>query len=281
MQEYIDQIFEGSVPAILHEFPENAVDLTVTSPPYDHLRGYDHQPEWDFQGTAVELFRITKPGGVVVWVVGDATVHGSETGSTFRQALFFMDVGFRLHDTMIYHKTNPTPLNHNRYEQSFEYMLVLSKGRPATFTPIRVPVEKVRPVQKDVHHQRNHLHGTYNLRGNSRRGGNATKIKGNIWSYSVGKWVSTKDEEAFAHPAIFPEGLASDHILSWSRPGELVLDPFCGSGTTCKMAMLLDRHFIGIDISAKYVAFAQQRIERARAYMAQKCLQGPPPGPRL
>jgi len=271
VEKYIDRITHASTPTVLREFSADVLDLTITSPPYDQLRAYDTAPEWDFEGTAVELYRITKPGGIVVWVVGDSTVDGSETGSSFRQALFFKEVGFRLHDTMIYAKTNPTPLNHNRYEQSFEYMFVFSKGKPATFTPIRVPVEKVRAVQHDLHHQRNHRAGKYNLRGNSTRGGKETKLKGNIWHYTVGKWLSTKDQEAFEHPAVFPEALVADHVLSWSRPGDLILDPFVGSGTTCKVAFLLDRHFIGFDISERYVQVACQRLEHARL---EKCQIG-------
>ena len=125
--------------------PSNFIDLTVTSPPYDNLRAYNGY-SWDFESVAQELYRITKDGGVVVWVVGDATIKGSETGTSFKQALYFKEIGFKLHDTMIYQSDKP-PLTHNRYEQKFEYMFVFSKGRPKTFNPI---MEKCKCVGKMV-----------------------------------------------------------------------------------------------------------------------------------
>lgn len=98
----------GDCVELMKEIPDDFIDLTVTSPPYDNLRDYNNEMTWNFEKfkeVAKELFRITKPGGVVVWVVGDATIKGSETGTSFRQALFFKDCGFNLHDTMIYKKT--------------------------------------------------------------------------------------------------------------------------------------------------------------------------------
>jgi DNA modification methylase len=115
----IDRIIEGDCLQVMKQFPDNFIDLTVTSPPYDNLRKYNGYT-FDFEGIAKDLFRVTKPGGVVVWVVGDATIDGSETGTSFKQALYFKEIGFKLHDTMIYKKNQFMPLTHNRYEQAFE-----------------------------------------------------------------------------------------------------------------------------------------------------------------
>ena len=240
---------------------DESIDLTVTSPPYDNLRTYNGY-YFDFESVAKELYRVTKLGGVVVWVVGDATVKGSETGTSFRQALYFMDCGFNLHDTMIYNKTG-LPMNHNRYEQEFEYMFVLSKGKPKTFNPIRIPClypEKETARQNSKYSETNEIMRKARS-GKQRKPVGKDKIKGNIWKYATGKNHSTKDDIAFNHPAIFPEQLANDHIISWSNEGDVVLDPFSGSGTTHKMALLNNRKFIGFEISQEYVNIERKRLE--------------------
>jgi DNA modification methylase len=255
MQDYRNQLICGTCPKSLTLLPADLVDLTVTSPPYDDLRQYDGSTPFDFECTAQELYRITKPGGVLVWVVSDQTIKGSETLTSFRQAIYFKECGFSVHDTMIYAKENPTPLTHNRYEQQFEYMFVFSKGKPKTWNPLMTPVISPRKVQTDVHHEKNYR------RGCSKRGHKKEKIRFNIWYYRVGRGHSSKDSEAYDHPAIFPEGLAEDHILSWTNPGELVFDPFCGSGTTCKMAAAYGRDYLGIDCSQKYLEIAVKRVK--------------------
>lgn len=242
---------------------DNSINLTVTSPPYDNLRKYKGY-SFDFESVAKELYRVTKNGGVVVWIVGDQTVNGSESGTSFRQALYFMEIGFNLHDTMIYQK-NSMPMNHNRYEQEFEYMFVFSKGKPKTFNPIMVPC---RYPEKETARKNSCYSQTDEALRKARSGKQRTpvkseKIKGNVWYFTTGKNHSTKDDIAFKHPAIFPEKLARDHILSWSNPGDVVLDPFTGSGTTGKMALLNDRRFIGFEISEQYCAIATQRIDEA------------------
>jgi DNA modification methylase len=236
--------------------PNECIDLTVTSPPYDNLRTYKGFT-WDFEGIAKELYRVTKQGGVVVWVVGDATIKGSETGTSFKQALYFKEIGFNLHDTMIYQKNNPMPLQHNRYQPCFEYMFILSKGEPNTFNPIMEntvnPSGKLTITQREKDGSKNHGSG-YGDKRNSKR------YRHNVWKYNVGKNQTTKDSVAFEHPAIFPEQLAQDHILSWSNEGDVVLDPFMGSGTTAKMALLNNRHFIGFELSEEYCKIAEKRI---------------------
>ena len=237
--------------------PDNFVDLTVTSPPYDNLRTYNGY-SFDFKNVAKELFRVTKQGGVVVWVVGDATIKGSETGTSFRHALFFKEIGFNLHDTMIYQKDNPTPVGGpNRYYQHFEYMFVFSKGGPKTFNPIIV---ERRNKYNDKRTER--------VKGFNRdKDGNFTKklvvlqenVKiGNIWKYIVGGGNSV--EYGTKHPAAFPEKLVLDHITTWSNEGDLIYDPFMGSGTTGLVASKLGRNYIGSEISKEYCEIAEKRI---------------------
>lgn len=238
--------------------PDKSVDLTVTSPPYDNLRTYNGF-EWDFEETARELYRVTKQGGVVVWVVGDKTDKGSETGTSFKQALFFKECGFNLHDTMIYQKQNYVPLTHNRYEQEFEYMFVFSKGKPKTFNPIMIPCKYAgTETWGNVTFHKTNSSGLVDC---GKKKVNDFKQHGNIFCYLTGKVKSTK---GIKHPAPFPEQLAQDHITTWSNEGNIVLDCFMGSGTTAKMAMLNNRNYIGFEISKEYCDIAQKRIEEAK-----------------
>lgn len=253
MNTYIDKIFTSDCVDFMTQLDTKSIDLVVTSPPYDNLRKYNGY-SFNFRRIAEELFRIIKQGGVVVWVVGDQTVDGSETGESFRQAIGFMDVGFKLHDTMIYAK-DPRYPQKNRYGNSFEYMFILSKGEPATFNPIK---------RSTINRGYNKFVTNRNYDGEL-TGRRYTSPKEsplyNIWYYSSGFMKTTKDEIAYNHPAIFPDDLAGDHIRSWSNVGDLVFDPFCGSGTTCKMAKELNRHYLGCDISEEYVKIAEERLK--------------------
>lgn len=235
--------------------PDSFVDLTVTSPPYDNLRKYNGF-SWDFEATAKELYRVTKQGGVVVWVVGDATVNGSETLTSFKQALFFKDLGFNANDTMIYQKNSyPFPPS-NRYYQQFEYMFVLSKGKPKT-TNLLKQKTKWRKDTSQVSTCRNADGSTSAMKYEK---GKEDRILDNVWLINTGYMRTTKDKFAYKHPAMFPEELCERHILSWSNEGDTVLDPFMGSGTTAKMAILNNRNFIGFEISDEYCDIARERI---------------------
>lgn len=243
---------QGDCITEMQKMESNIIDLTVTSPPYDNLRTYAGTLDWNFdifKQVANELYRITKDGGVVVWVVGDATIKGSETGTSFRQALYFKEIGFNLHDTMIWQKPNPIPTQSTRYQQEFEYMFVFSKQKPKTFNPIKVKSKKAGVIVKK--HRAKKDNHTYNNEGFYRVQGE--KIAGNIFSIS-----NTKGN---GHPAIFPEQLANDHIISWSNENDVVFDPFMGSGTTGKMAKLNNRKFIGIEKVAEYFQIAKNRVE--------------------
>ena len=236
------------------------VDLTVTSPPYDNLRQYDESVAWDFdkfKDIADRLYQVTNDGGVVVWVVGDSTVKGSETGTSFKQALYFKEIGFNLHDTMIFEKANPIPQNHNRYEQCFEYMFVFSKGKPKVFNPIRVPTLNAgkemewgnRKTVMDENQCRRH-------RESEKLVTNPTKIHKNIFTYPIGGGKS-------GHPAVFPLQLAIDHILSWSDENSVIFDPFLGSGTTMDACVKTNRNkFIGCEISEKYFEIIREKMEK-------------------
>lgn len=257
MRDLINNIITGNCVDVMKSISDASIDMCITSPPYDNLRKYNGY-EFPFEEITKELFRIIKNGGVVVWVVSDATIDGTETGTSFKQALGFMQVGFKLHDTMIFRKTNPIPqIYRKRYNNEFEYMFVFVKGCIQTHNPIRVPC----------------LHAGLELKGTTyknfstgeqKRGKFANpvkndKIKGNIWEYVVGK--SAVDQEAKKHPAPFPYALAYDHIRSWTNENDIVLDPMCGSGTSIVAASDLKRRFIGIDICAEYADLTRNRLE--------------------
>lgn len=244
----------GDCLEVLKTIPDKTIDLTVTSPPYDNLRNYNGY-SFDFEGIAKELYRVTKDGGVVVWVIGDATINGSETGTSFKQALYFKEIGFNLHDTMIWNKGTFTAVGAltSRYAPVFEYMFVLSKGQPKAFNPIK--------DRKNKHFGRT-KHGTFRQEdGTTKPLSNIGKPiaeygqRFNIWDVSAEKSNSNR-----LHPAMFSLKLAQDHIISWSNEGDTVFDCFLGSGTTGLAAKQLGRKFIGIEISQDYLTIAKERI---------------------
>jgi site-specific DNA-methyltransferase (adenine-specific) len=237
------------------KMPSEYVDFVITSPPYDDIRNYNGF-YFEFEKIAIELYRIIKKGGVVIWVVADSTLEGSETGTSFKQAIFFKEkAGFRIHDTMIYYKNNPMPQTGNRYHQHFEYMFAFSKGNPKTFNPITEPTK---------------YRGLANMKNRGKEGileyekvlRTTEKKVGNVFFYSIGGGISTKDKIAYKHPAIFPEQLVFDQIYTWTNEGDLVYDPFIGSGTTAKIAHLMKRNWIGSEISEEYVKIANDRIAK-------------------
>jgi len=240
----------------MKEIPDGSVDLTVTSPPYDNLRTYNNSLEWGehvWKHVLEELFRVTKKGGVVVWVVGDATVKGSETGTSFKQALWAMDCGFNLHDTMIWNKGSFTAVGSlkTRYAPVFEYMFVFTKGRQSTFNPIRDRPNKVAGK----------IGGRLRLADGSMREMSTVGKERSKYGQRFAIWdIPPLGGNRTGHPAPFPEALARDHIISWSNEGDTVLDCFMGSGTTGKMALLNNRKFIGIEKDAEYFEIAKQRL---------------------
>lgn len=266
MSERKKELILGDCSDVLKTIPDSSVDCTITSPPYDNIRTYGDTLEWSFEKfttIANELYRVTKQGGVVVWVVNDQTIDGCETLTSFKQALYFKEIGFNVHDTMIYMKHNPLPNAGNRYQQAFEYMFVFSKGKPKTVHLQMVPRKNAtgdKRTERVIIRNRN-VDGSYGDK-------HLTKInevvpKQNVWEYLIGGRNSTKDKIAFQHPAIFPEQLVVDHLLSWTNEGDTVLDPFMGSGTTGKMCDAYNRKFIGIEKNPDYFEIAKKRINNA------------------
>ncbi|MFR1709460.1 MAG: DNA-methyltransferase [Clostridium sp.] len=235
------------------------VDMVITSPPYDELRNYDGYAftHYYFLEIVKELYRVIKKGGVIIWIVNDQTQKHSESGSSFRQALEFKELGFCIYDTMIFAKNNPVPLNHDRYEQSFEYMFVFSKGKIKTFNPIKEEC-KFSGKQRSGTRRQNSSGKLKKI--NTEGKVKNKKIKGNIWYYSVGN-IETNDKIAHNHEAIFPEELVKDHLLSWTNENELVLDIFMGSGTVAKVALENKRNFIGFEVSRKKCDDANLRLK--------------------
>lgn len=261
----VNAIYNEDCIKTMSNMEDNFIDLVVTSPPYDKLRSYNSNSNisiiWNkdvWKPIVKELFRVIKEGGVVVWVVGDSTIKGSETGTSFKQALHFMNIGFRLHDTMIYEKSGSPYPSTVRYYSSFEYMFVFSKGKPKTINLIN--------------DKKNKWGGTYTFGNSSNRQVNGTLkktgkrlikefgIRTNIWRYVSGYGYGHVDKIAHKHPATFPEKLVKDHIISWSNINDIVYDPMAGSGTTLKMAKLHNRNFIGSEISREYCDLIIERL---------------------
>lgn len=275
MQEHLNKVYFGDSIEVMKQFSDNSIDLTVTSPPYDNLRTYkgkikddvvfDDYFSFPFVNMAKELFRITKDGGIVVWVVNDQIVNGGESGNSFRQVLKFQEIGFKIYDTMIYHKNGAPFPETGRYSQVFEYMFILLKG------------DKPRCVNI-IKDKENRWAGVSNFgkRSSRTKEGDIKKMENftvakygsryNVWYINNGAGWTTKDTFAYVHPAMFPESLAEDHILSWSNEGDVVFDPMCGSGTTLKMAKLNGRNFIGIDINKEYQELSERRVSDVIPY---------------
>ena len=243
----------------MKKIPDKSIDLVVTSPPYDNLRTYEGF-SWEFEGVAKELYRITNDGGVVVWIVADGTIKGSETGTSFRQALYFMECGFNLHDTMIWAKDTFNFPDPTRYGQSFEYMFIFSKGRPKNIHKIKDRKNKWGGTK--VHGTSRDVDGTTFRKTNH----NKTLVKEYGERFNVWHMPSEKKNKT-GHPAVFPEQLVTDHIISWSNENDVVLDPFLGSGTTAIACVKTNRRYIGFELSEKYFEIACQRLDEVEGAM--------------
>ena len=255
----LNKIYLGDSETLLKELPDNYVDLVVTSPPYDNLRKYNGVGDtWNhekFKKIADELARTLKPGGIIVWNVNDKTENGSKTGTSFRQALYFMEeCSLNLNDTMIWEKTNPMPVvKQPRYNPVFEYMFVFSKGKPKTFNPIMVPCkcagQNYDSTCKNI--------GGENGRTKKHFKINSEKVDGNIWKFAIA-------QNSTLHPAVFPYELPYRHIISWTNEGDIVLDPFIGSGTTALAAIDLNRKYLGFEMNEEYYNISVSRTEKLK-----------------
>lgn len=262
IEQYLNKIIQAKSNEFLQQLPKNSIDLCITSPPYDNIRDYENYTVWNFdifKTIANELFRITMEGGVVVWVVGDKTQKGSKSLTSFKQALYFQEIGFNMYDIIIYEKAGTEPPHTNRYFNAFEYMFVLSKGKPKTVNLLCDKPNKWAGTSTRGNVTRREQDGSLTNKG--RKIIKDFSVRTNIWKYTNGYGFSTKDKIAYKHPAIFPEKLVEDHILSWSNEDDIVLDPFAGSGTTGKIAQNLNRKWILIETVPKYCEIAEKRIK--------------------
>lgn len=273
IEEYKDKIICGDNIEVLKKIPDSSVDCVITSPPYDDMRNYNNHLKgikdeyngysFKFEALADELFRVSKKGGVVVWVVNDAVIKGGETGTSFRQALYFMSLGFKLHDTMIYEKNGspfPARRDGNRYSQVFEYMFVFSKKEKPKTAKL-IADKPNRWVGYTTFGKGSYRDKDGNLKQRVQKPIPSHSPRNNIWKMNTGKGYSTKDAVAHKHPAIFPEELVDGHLRTWTNEGDIVLDPFNGSGTTTKLSKMLNRHYIGIDIDNEYCKIAKERLK--------------------
>ena len=255
-----NKIYLGDAENILREkIPDNTIDLTITSPPYSDLRHYGNTlstETWNdgkFRKIADELYRVTKNGGIIVWIVNDKTENGGKSLVSFRQALYFQEIGFLVNDVMVWRKTNPMPLvKQPRYADVFEYMFIFSKGKPKTFNPIMVPCkcagQEYHSTTKNMGGENGRTYKEFNI--------NKEKIKENVWDFAIA-------QNKTGHPAVFPQNLIEEHIKSWSNEGDLILDPFMGSGTTALAAKKLNRKYVGIEISEEYCNLINNRINNS------------------
>jgi len=253
----LNKIYKQKAEVALLDIPRAIIDLTVTSPPYDKLRSYNN--DFNLPLIIKELYRVTKPGGICVWVVADQTKNFSESGTSFKQALQFIEYGWCLFDTMIWKKKNPMPGHRERYTDAFEYMFVFSKGKPKTFNPLRIPCKTAGKSQK--WEERPHESKIWKKNGFEVRKTQKTKLKSNIWEYAIGLGGSTNDKVAFEHPAIFPEQMVADHISTWTNKGDIVFDPFMGSGTTAKVSIVMERNYLGSECCETSWNISKRRIE--------------------
>ena len=260
----MNKIVLGNCVEVMDQLEDESVDAFITSPPYDELRDYNGY-SFPFEAIARKMYQKLAKGGVIVWVVGDATKNGSETGSSFRQAIFFQELGLNIHDTMIYEKNGssfPARSTSNRYSQVFEYMFVFSKGKPKTANLICDKPNKWSGYTSFGTSTNRNASGEL-IKAKNRKPTPNFSPRHNVWKYNTGKKYTTEDDFAFNHPAMFPEALAEDHVMTWTKEGDLVVDPFVGAGTTTKMAAINGRRWLGIDISEEYVEIANKRMEIA------------------
>jgi DNA modification methylase len=271
-----NQVYQMNCIDGMNAMDAESVDLCVTSPPYDDLRTYNDSSKWDFnvfKDVAQALTRVLKPGGVIMWNVNDATINGGESGSSFRQALYFMEeCGLRLHDTMIYEKSGiafaagPHSL---RYSQAFEYCFILSKGKPKTVNIIMDKKNKWAGISSWGNAKARKKTGELEDAGKKSKEIREFGARTNIWRIINSGGFGQSSKEAYKHPATMPEALARDHIITWSNPGDLVIDPFMGSGTTAAMAIDQKRNFIGFEIDEEYYNLCQSRLKTLNATLTK------------
>lgn len=262
IDDYIGKFINEDNYTFLKKLPEESIDLVITSPPYDNLRDYENEITWNFEifkNLANEIYRVMKKGATVVWVVGDKTENGNKSLNSFRQAIYFQELGFKMYDVIIYEKSGSSPPHPRRYFNTFEYMFILTKGNIKTVNLLKDKLNKYGGLKTYGEVTRREKNGTLTKKGEKII--NKYGIRTNIWKYTNGNKFAAKEKIAYKHPAIFPEKLAGDNIYSWSNEGDIILDIFGGSGTTVKMAHLLKRKWIYVEKVELYCEIAKQRME--------------------
>lgn len=253
-----NKVYNESCITGMQKLDEESIDLVVTSPPYDDLRTYNDSSKWDFnvfKDVAAGLLRVLKPGGVIMWNVADATINGSESGSSFRQALYFMELGLKLHDTMLYEKTGiafAAGEKSVRYSQAFEYCFILSKGKPKTVNIIMDKPNAWAGHKSWGNARARKKDGTLETTDDKTKEIKEFGARTNIWKIKNSGGFGQSNKKAYEHPATMPEQLAHDHIITWTNPGDIVMDPFMGSGTTARMSIVTERKYIGFEIDPTY-----------------------------
>lgn len=256
----VEGIHEGECSKVMSGWPADCIDMVLTSPPYADLLNY-RGFKFDLAAIARQLFRVLKDGGVMVWVIGDKTVDYSRQMIPYTHAFGLRDAGFCIYDVMIYSKPAGRYMNRYRYPNVYEHMIVASKGKPKTFNPIMVKTKKPGDSRNTtILHRDADNNRTLGYRTTAEE-----RPHDNIWKYSPG--FGAVDRYAFEHPAVFPEKLARDQIISWSNPNDIVLDPMCGSGTTLKMARVYGRRYAGIDVAPEYLEIVRRRLRECSPNM--------------
>lgn len=261
MDIQLDNIYNCDCLLGMQGIADGSVDCIVTSPPYDNLRKYGGVgDEWTFdkfKQIAQQIARVLADGGVCVWIVSDSTIDGSETLTSFKQAIYFKEeCGLNLYDTMIWEKPSPQASTESRYYDVFEYMFIICKG----------------PKPKALNFICDHKNTTAGgiQKRESRSSAEQRKDTGRMrppraeYSRRFNVWQVSRGESTTGHPAVFPLNLARGHVQTWSNMGGVVLDPFLGSGTTAIACVREKRHFIGFELNKEYFDIARRRIAEER-----------------
>jgi DNA modification methylase len=255
----LNQILQADCLKELAFFDDNSIDLTVFSPPYDGIRDYKNNWVFNFVELGKHLFRVTKDGGVAVVVIGDGTKNFAKSLTSFRLAVNWVDdIGWKLFESVIYKRDgNPGAWWNQRFRVDHEYILMFFKGnRPKTFHKehLMIPSKHAGKIYSGTDRLTNG-----GFKKIEPKAVNPMKCRGTVWEYSTSNTEGNRLK--LQHPATFPDKLASDLILCFSEPHDVVLDPMCGSGTTCVQAKLNNRQFIGIEISEEYCDIARKRLQ--------------------
>jgi hypothetical protein len=257
--QWRNAILLGDALEILSRIPAGSIPLTLFSPPYDGIRDYGKNWSLDYKTLGRLLFGATCDGGVCAVVIGDGTKDFAKSLTTFRWAVDWVDnTGWRLFECCIYSRHgNPGAWWTQRFRVDHEYILIFFKGdrlRCFDKTALMIPSKHAGKVYSGTDRLTNG-----GFKKIEPKAVNDLKCRGTIWGYATSN--SEGNRTKLEHPATFPDRLADDLIHCFSKPGDLVFDPMCGSGTTCVMAAKAKRDYLGIEINPEYHSIAMKRIQ--------------------